>query len=1137
MKRRLPHHRSPQMFCGAVSWPRLSGFPARRLTRRFLQLIDPSRKTTFDAQQKEIELLLEKTPLFDADFYRRQLGDSTASPKSLLRHYIRRGILCGLNPNPFFFTSWYLAEYPEAAEEGNPLLHYLREGEAQNNKPNPYFLTRWYRHSILADALDTSPLLHYISQGWKEDISPNPCFDGTWYREHYHLTGHDLSNPFLHFLQQPAMAQLQPNPWFDVEWYRSQFLNPQDRIHPFQHYLVTAFSEKTEPNEFFDSEWYCQHYPEADAWKKLGVPPLGHYVMHIQEDVCPNQWFDAAWYRNTYEDITKNDFDPYLHFVLWGEKMSRNPGPNFNTLRYRLRYPDIMGTGLEPFHHFFLIGRHEGRDSCASGINNRPTSHYEDWCDIYFSLINPDREAMHRHIAEFTHTPLISVVMPVYNPPLNLLTEAIESVRRQLYTNWEFCIADDASPNPEVRALLQHYADEDPRIKVVFRKENGHISHSSNSALELATGEYVALLDHDDLITEEALFHVVATLQEHPDAGILYSDEDKISPDGHRIDPYLKSDYDPWLLLLGHNMISHFGVYRTDLLHRIGGFRPGFEGSQDYDIALRVAELIPESAVVHIPRILYHWRIIPGSTAGDIEAKPYAIRASQKARNESLRRRGIPCQIGLHSAAGDMHLAQFSQPLEPPLVSIIIPTRNAAELVRTCINSIIEKTDYPAWEIILVDNGSDAPDALSLFEEFAQRENIRLLRDNAPFNYSRLNNRAAAEAKGEVLLLLNNDTEVIAPSWLTEMATLAMQPGVGAVGACLLYSNHTRQHAGVVLGMGGCAAHVCAGVPEEGIIWFDLPRLHHTCSSVTGACLAVRKENYNIVGGLNEEDFAVGYNDVDFCLKLRQHGLRNVYTPSAKLYHHESVTRGHEDTPEKKRRFWNEISLLKKQWTDVWYHDPAYNPGLTLNKDDYTLAFPPRVSLNASHWPQPFTVSYIPPQVDRLRLLLIFADHPRKENPLLRLVRHLEDLGEIHSFAVAGNHAFSEVSTKADGWFDAICTDDTTAAKIFWFRNNIMQLHPCLMHLDQLDTFRAKPQTTAENDVYQSLVHASRFTTRSPQIIDKLEKLYGLKLNRFCHCLNEDDKNNSKILSKALHEVKMSAPLPASAILFAPHSQ
>ena len=1131
MKIRLPHHRSPQLCCGSVSWPRPKGFLALRLTRRFLQFINlfPSRKTVLDAQQKELELLLEKTPLFDADFYRQQLGDSTASPKKLLRHYIRHGVLCGLNPNPFFFTSWYLAKYPKAAAEGNPLLHYLREGEAQNNNPNPYFLTRWYRHSVLTDALDTSPLLHYISRGWKENISPNPCFDCTWYRENYHLAGQDRSNPFLHFLQQPAMAQLQPNPWFDVKWYRSQFLNPQDCIHPFQHYLVAALSEKTEPNELFDSEWYCQHYPEAAALKKLGVPPLGHYVTHIREDVCPNQWFDAAWYRNTYEDITKNNFDPYLHFVLWGEKFFRNPGPNFNTFRYRLRYPDIMETGLEPFHHFFLIGRHEGRDSCASGVDNRH-NHYEDWCDVYFSLSDADREAMRCHIVEFTNNPLISVVMPVYNPPLNLLIEAIESVRRQIYTNWEFCIADDASPNPEVRALLQHYADEDPRIKVVFRKENGHISHSSNSALELVSGEYVALLDHDDLITEEALFHVVATLQKHPDAGLLYSDEDKIYPDGHLIDPYLKSDYDPWLLL-GHNMISHFGVYRTELLRRIGGFRPGYEGAQDYDIALRVAEIIPESAIVHIPRILYHWRIIPGSTAGGNEAKPYAIRASQKALNESLQRRRIPCQVGLHPTAGGMHLAHFSLPPEPPLVSIIIPTRNAAELVRTCINSIIEKTDYPAWEIILVDNGSDDPDALSLFEELAQRKNIRLLRDNAPFNYSRLNNRAAAEARGEVLLLFNNDTEVITPNWLTEMADLAMQPGVGAVGACLLYPDHKRQHAGVVLGMRGCAGHVCMGLPEEDIIWFYLPRLHHICSAVTGACLAVRKENYNAVGGLNEVDFAVGYNDVDFCLKLRQHGLRNVYTPSAKLYHYESVTRGHEDTPEKKRRFWNEMSLLKKQWPDVWYHDPAYNPGLTLNKGDYSLAFTPRVSLNASHWPQPFTVSYIPPRVDRLRLLLILADHPDEESPLLPLVRHLVDQGEIHSFAVAGNHAFSEVSEKADGWFDVICTD-TTASNIFWFRSNIMRLHPCLLHLDQLSTFRAKPQITVENNVYQSLVHASRFTTRNPQIIDNLEGLYGLQLNHFSHCLNEDDENNSKILFKALHEVKMDEPLPASAVHF-----
>lgn len=1114
---RRPSH----LTCGAVSWRRPRKRLPNRIRRPLSQLAGtlPIRHKRLVSELDELRLLLQRYPLFDTAWYRSQLGDTTLTDDELPAHYIFRGAVAGLNPNPLFFTEWYRAEYPDT--KVNPLLHYLREGEAAGNQPNPYFLTSWYRRRHLAGRTDLSPLNHWVNEGGTEECTPNPCFDFPWYAEFYNVDQEDR-HPFVHFLSHPASLLLQPNPWFDAVWYQKRYLAADDPTHPLQHYIEHALSEKTEPNQLFDSAWYVSEYPDAAA---ENLPALAHYLEHKDEDVSPNQWFDPAWYRDTYRTDETWDYDPYLHFVLWGEKFFHNPGPNFNTFRYLLRYPEVADSGLEPFHHFFVVGRHAGNSACAKGVDNT-IGLYEAWREAFFAPAEADRVAIRSHIAAMRRRPLFSVIMPVYNPPPALLREAIESVRGQLYDNWEFCIADDASSDPEVRALLEHYRDIDPRIKVVFRSENGHISRASNSALELVTGEYTALLDHDDLITEDALYHVAATLEKHPDAGLIFSDEDKILPEGNILDPYLKGDYDPWLLL-GHNMVSHFGVYRTDLLRRIGGFRPGYEGAQDYDLTLRTAEQIPESAIVHIPRVLYHWRIIPGSTAGGNEEKPYAIRASEKALNESLRRRSIPCEVEIHPVAGGMHLASFAEMEKEscPLVSIIIPTRNGAELVRTCITSIVDKTDYPRYEILLVDNGSDDPEALALFAELEKKENIHLLRDDAPFNYSRLNNRAAAQAQGEVLLLLNNDTEVIEPDWLTEMAGLAIQPGVGAVGARLLYPDHTLQHAGVVLGIRGCAGHIFMGVPEKQVTFFYLNQLHHAVGAVTGACLAVRRDLYHEVGGLNETDFAVGYNDVDLCLKLKAQNLRNVYASSARLYHYESISRGAEDTPEKKRRFWDEMSLLKKRWPDVWYHDPAYSPGLTIERGDYSLALPPRIALNAANWPPPFPVSCYPQQVEGLRILLIHNDTCGGDHPLLAPVRQLEEEQKIHSWAVATSSGFTLTSARADGWFDAVATD-TSATGLFWFRHNVMRLQPLLLHIDSVASF-VDTRISDENIPFQSLVHAARFTTTDRELISTLEERFGLQIERFCRSLDDDAATT---LLTIFTEIRMKEPLPASAL-------
>ncbi|PVX82289.1 GT2 family glycosyltransferase [Paraburkholderia unamae] len=564
---------------------------------------------------------------------------------------------------------------------------------------------------------------------------------------------------------------------------------------------------------------------------------------------------------------------------------------------------------------------------------------YTEWVRRYDQVDDAMRQAIRKRIASFGKSPLISVVMPVYNPKPEWLSEAIESVRNQLYPNWELCIADDVSPDPAIRPLLERYAREDKRIKVVFREKNGHISAASNSALGVATGEWVALLDHDDLLPEYALYCVADAINDNPAAQLIYSDEDKMDESGRRHDPYFKCAWNPDLFY-SHNMFSHLGVYKKSLLDEVGGFRVGLEGSQDYDLALRCIERVDVSAIHHIPRVLYHWRVHAESTASGADAKPYAAVAGERALNEHFQRTNV---AGVIEYTGLGYRARYELPSAVPLVSLIIPTRNGLHLIRQCIESIVEKTSYENYEIIVVDNGSDDPATLRYFDSLKDDSRIRILRDDRPFNYSALNNAAVEVANGEFIGLINNDIEVISPDWLSEMVGIALQPGVGAVGAKLWYPNDTLQHGGVVLGVLGVAGHAHKNAPRGYPGYFCRASLISSFSAVTAACLIVRKSIYNEVAGLNETDLTVAFNDIDFCIRVLEAGYRNVWTPYAELYHHESATRGFEDNPVKQARFMGEIEYMLGRWGKLLKNDPAYSPNLTLEYDDFGLAWPPRV--------------------------------------------------------------------------------------------------------------------------------------------------------------------------------------------------
>lgn len=567
---------------------------------------------------------------------------------------------------------------------------------------------------------------------------------------------------------------------------------------------------------------------------------------------------------------------------------------------------------------------------------------YQDWIEAYDTLTEADRSAIATRISAMEPAPLFSIVMPTYNSPERWIRRAIDSVREQLYPHWELCIADDASTAPHVRALLDDYARRDSRIKVTFRAENGHISQASNSALSLASGQYVVLLDHDDELPSHALYMVAEEVVAHPDADIVFSDEDKIDEEGRRFDPYFKSEYNPDLML-SHNMVSHLGVYRRALVEQVGKFRIGYEGSQDYDLALRCIDACGIARVRHIPFILYHWRAIVGSVALAGDQKTYAHGIARKAIKAHLERTSHPDATVVPTFNGNVHRVVYPLPDPPPRVSVIIPTRDKLDLLVQCIESVIAKTDYSNLELIIVDHMSCEPATLKYLAALAASGRARVLSYQGEYNFSDINNQAANSATGDVLCFLNNDVEAINAEWLRVMVELTTRADVGAVGAKLYYPDGTIQHGGIVLAPAYTAWHAHKGLPRGQPGYFGRAILQQSFSAVTAACMVVRRDVFEAVGGFDSKNLAIAYNDVDLCLRLAERGYRTVWTPYAELYHHESATLGEPEAAPRKSQFESERLIFCQRWGRIIAADPCYSPNLAQARTDFALAFPPRV--------------------------------------------------------------------------------------------------------------------------------------------------------------------------------------------------
>ena len=578
-------------------------------------------------------------------------------------------------------------------------------------------------------------------------------------------------------------------------------------------------------------------------------------------------------------------------------------------------------------HHFIIPPRliKQSLNSFKNNISNKNIDElfYNPLVDNDYRMwLEENKETI--DYKEFSYNPLISIIIPTYNVSNKLLSECLDSVLNQTYKNFEICIADDNSTNEETINTLKKYEQKYKNIKVKYREENGHISKCSNTALSLAKGEFISLLDNDDILDKDALYYVVESLNNDKKLDLIYTDEDKLDINGKRCFPHFKPDFS-YDTLLSSNYICHFTTIRKSIIDKLEGFRSEYDGAQDYDLFLRVIELTKK--IHHIPKILYHWRITESSTAGSGNNKNYAYLAGKRALENYFQRNKIKAKVNLIGNPA-MYEIEYLYEKEPK-ISIIIPTKDKASVLNTCLSSIYEKTTYKNYEIIVIDNNSEENETFKLLEEYKNKYNsFKSIRLECPFNFSYINNEAVKESTGDYIVLLNNDTEVITTNWLNIMVGYAMQDHIGCVGVKLLYPNRTIQHAGVVKGCGGIAMHAFATTGENEFGYFGRLVSVYDYSAVTAACLMIKKEKYLAVKGL-DENLKVAYNDVDLCLKILEKGYNNVFLPQVKLLHYESLSRGNDMNEDQIERFKKETDYMCDKWGKDLLKDNYYNNNLS----------------------------------------------------------------------------------------------------------------------------------------------------------------------------------------------------------------
>jgi glycosyltransferase involved in cell wall biosynthesis len=860
----------------------------------------------YERAQRQAPDALKASLNFNREFAERRLREKLGGEAQTILERIQARLQLEDEINvvrPHFDSEFYLAQNPDVAQAG-------------------------------IDSVE-----HYCGTGWREGRDPHPEFSTRYYLEAYPDVHKVKMNPFLHYLISGRSEGRRG--FLDF----SQLMIKSKNVTNLGGYLWKSLNE--DPHFYLDANKLC--------------PTSGWYL--ISMDIAPTKNLDVT---KIYIDIGSGYSEELCSSIVVETQSPVEKVIHFDTIPIGLRLDPQESDGVMQIKKFVMrqISSETGKnlmlrrlercghmldDLLDKGLKelkslydltfgNTSSIEYNEWIKKIESTTLPTDEEVQSAIEKMgNEAPLISIVMPVYNTPETYLRECIGSVLVQSYPNWQLCIADDNSNKPHIKEILKEYADMDSRMVVIFREKNGHISQASNSALQMSSGEFVALLDHDDMLPKHALYFVALAVHAQQDAQIIYSDEDKLDRQGHRVAPHFKSDWNPDLLY-SQNYISHLGVYRRELLMNIGGFRTGVEGSQDYDLLLRCLRHIKPNQIVHIPRVLYHWRTAEGSTALASGEKSYTTEAGIKALKDYFGEVDprVTVEAGL---LPNTYRLRWPIPEREPLVSLLIPTRDGKELIETCVRSILNKTTYKNYEILILDNGSVELETLAFFNQIQQEEpRVRVIRYDYPFNYSAINNFGARHANGDILGLINNDIEVISHEWLGEMVSHVLRTEIGCVGAKLYYSNDTIQHAGVVLGIGGVANHSHKNFPRKHPGYFARLICTQNCSAVTAACLLVRRSTYDEVFGLDEINLKVAFNDVDFNLKVREAGYRNIWTPYAELYHHESVSRGAEDTPEKKKRFNDEVKFMQQKWGGILDMDPYYSPNLTKHREDFSMS-------------------------------------------------------------------------------------------------------------------------------------------------------------------------------------------------------
>lgn len=555
---------------------------------------------------------------------------------------------------------------------------------------------------------------------------------------------------------------------------------------------------------------------------------------------------------------------------------------------------------------------------------------YGPWYEAY---VPGEAELEKQRRRKWQYEPKISVVVPAYRTPEKFLRQMIDSLRNQTYGNWELCIANGSPEDSSMESVLQEYSSQDDRIRYKNLDENLGIAENTNEAFAMATGEFVGLLDHDDLLSPNALYEIVRVLESDRETDVVYTDEDKVTTDlSEHFQPHLKPDFN-LDLLRSNNYICHFFTVRREIVEKTGGFRREFDGAQDYDFIFRCTEAARR--IRHVPEILYHWRTHKASTADNPASKMYAFDAGKRAIEAHLERCG---EQGTVSHTKDLGFYKVAYPvLKESLVSIIIPNKDEKESLQKCLESIWEKSTYKNYEILIVENNSTSQEIFAYYEELEKRENVRILKWEHEFNYAAINNFGSAHASGEYFLFLNNDVEIITTDWIEKMLGNCQRDQVGAVGVKLYYPDNTIQHAGCIIGIGGIAGHMFVGMPGSHTGYLHKASIQQNLSAVTAACMMMKRTAFEKAGGFTEE-LSVAFNDVDLCLKVRREKYLIVYNPFVELYHYESKSRGAEDSEEKVRRFQREIEYMRSHWIQILKEgDPYYNKNLSLTKWNYSL--------------------------------------------------------------------------------------------------------------------------------------------------------------------------------------------------------